>query len=99
MGQQFSDRRGSLDNDKGRGQKPRIDSNIITFIRDVVCSTVSTSATMADVSVGNCPHHSEHLHMSKVHTHWVLCLLKDSEERRVGDWKLFLKHYEKDGTR
>ena len=92
LDKRFSAGRSLLDNDKGRGWKPRIDSNVITSIRDVRRLTVSTLATMADVSVGNCLEHPEHLHISKVHALWVLHLLRVSVERSVSDSKLILKH-------
>ena len=51
----FSCGRRSLDDDKGRGRKPRIDSDTITSIRDEFDIdrrlTVSALATMAYVSI------------------------------------------------
>ena len=95
----FSCGRSSLDDDKGRGRKPRIDSDAITSILDEFDIdrrlTVSALATMAYVGIWTVfMILTEYLNMSNVH---ALCLLKDSKkERRVRDLKSFLKHYEKE---
>ena len=95
----FSDGRCTLDDDKDRGQKPRIDSDDITSILDKfdidLRLTVSALATMAYVSIWTVfrilP---EYLNMSNVH---APRMLKDREkERPVRYSKSFLKHYEKE---
>ena len=86
--------------DKGRGQKPRIESDAITSIRDALdidlrLTVLSLIATMAYVSIWTVFMVStEYLHMSNV---YATCMMKDSEkEKRVGDSKSFLQHYEKE---
>jgi len=68
----FSGGRSSLDDDKGRGRKPRIDSDAITSIRDEFNIdhrlTVSALATMAYVSIWTVfTILTEYLNMSNVH--------------------------------
>ena len=80
-----SDGRSSLVGDKDRGQKPRIESDDITSIRDALdidlCLTVSALATMAYVSIWtDFMTLTEYLHTSNVHAPQIL---KDSERRGV----------------
>jgi len=88
----FSGGRSSLDDDKGRGRKPRIDSDAITSILDEFDIdrrlTVSALATMAYVSIWTgFTILTEYLHMSNVH---APRMLNDIEkERRVRDSKSF----------
>ena len=78
--------------DKDRGQKPRIESDDITSIRDALdidlCLTVSALATMAYVSIWIAfMILTEYLHMSNV---YAPRMLKNSEkERRVSDSKSY----------
>ena len=75
----------ALDDDKGRGRKPRIVSDVITSIRDEFdIDRRSALATMVYVSIL-----TEYLNMSNVH---VPHILRDSEkERRVRDSNSFFK--------
>ena len=75
----------ALDDDKGRGRKPRIVSDVIMSIRDEFdIDRRSALATMVYVSIL-----TEYLNMSNVH---VPHILRDSEkERRVRDSNSFFK--------
>ena len=89
-----SDGRSSLVDDKDIGQKPRVDSDAITSIREEfdidLCLTVSAIATMAYVSIWTVfMILTEYVHMSNV---YALRMMKDSEnERCVRDLKIVFK--------
>ena len=91
--------RSSLVDDTDRGEKPRIESDAVSSIREALDIdlglTVSALATMAYVSIWAVfTILTEYLNMSNVYAPCIV--LQDSEkERRVRDSKSFLKHYEK----